>query len=97
MKSGNTHENAVYTKMFFADKLTGKVLLISSGWHLKRAGAAFKKAGIDITPYSTDRYSGPVKFDFDYLLLPSAETLFNWEKLMHEWIGCLVYKIRGYI
>jgi len=56
----------------------------------------FKKEGIQVTPYSTDRYSGPIKFELDYLLFPSASTLFNWEKLIHEWVGVISYKLVGY-
>jgi uncharacterized SAM-binding protein YcdF (DUF218 family) len=97
-QSRNTHENAVNLKSiletFFPN---GKFLLISSGWHLKRATACFLKEGIAVTPYSTDRYSGPVKLDIDYLIIPSSETLFNWEKLIHEWVGTIVYKFNGYL
>ena len=97
-QSNNTHENAVFVKPILNFYLpNGKFLLVTSGWHLRRATACFRKEGITVTPYSTDRYSGPVKSDVDYLLLPSAATLFNWEKLTHEWVGCVVYKLSGYI
>lgn len=97
-QSRNTHENAVYLKLILETFFPGgKFLLVSSGWHLKRATACFIKEGITLTPYSTDRYGGPVKFDFDYLFIPSSETLFNWEKLLHEWVGSIAYRIIGYI
>jgi uncharacterized SAM-binding protein YcdF (DUF218 family) len=108
-QSNNTHENAIMIKPLLEfyntnmDTVTHrnfhseKYLLVSSGWHLRRATACFRKEGINVIPYSTDRYSGPVKNDIDYLLLPSSATLFNWEKLTHEWIGCIVYQIHGWI
>jgi uncharacterized SAM-binding protein YcdF (DUF218 family) len=96
--SQNTHENATFMKPILEKHFPGgKFLLISSGFHLRRATACFIKEGIKVIPYSTDRYSGPVKFDFAYLFIPSAQTLFNWEKLMHEWMGCGWYFLRGYI
>lgn len=96
MRSRNTYENAVYVKPLLEKNFPdGKFLLVSSGWHLKRATACFLKNGIKVIPYSTDRYSGPVKFDIDYLLIPSTATLFNWEKLLHEWAGVIVYWMRG--
>lgn len=97
-QSNNTHENAFFVKPLLQYYVpNGKYILVTSGWHLRRAAACFKKEGINVIPYSTDRYSGPIKFDVDYLLLPSSSTLFNWEKLMHEWVGCIVYAMRGYI
>jgi uncharacterized SAM-binding protein YcdF (DUF218 family) len=97
-KSNNTHENALRIKPLLKSNFpNGNFLLVTSGWHLRRATACFRKEGIRVIPYSTDRYSGPVKLDIDYLLLPSSSTLFNWEKLTHEWVGCIVYSMRGYI
>ena len=96
--SNNTHENAIFSKPLLENNFpNGKFLLVTSAWHMRRAVACFKKEGINVIPFSTDRYSGPVKYDLDYLFLPSSATLFNWEKLMHEWIGCLVYRISGYL
>jgi uncharacterized SAM-binding protein YcdF (DUF218 family) len=97
LHSRNTHENAVNLKYLATDFKGKKILLISSAAHLPRATLCFKKEGIPVFPYSTDRYSGPVKFEIDYLILPSASTLFNWEKLIHEWVGIISYKIAGYI
>ena len=98
MQSRNTHENAVFIKPVLTQNfLGGKILLITSAAHLKRAGACFHKEGIPVLLYSTDRYSGPVKYDFDYLFIPSSATLFNWEKLIHEWVGITGYFIMGYV
>lgn len=97
-KSRNTHENALFAKPFVEKYSSGKsALLITSGYHLRRAIGCFAKEGMQVIPYATDRYSGPVKFELDYLLLPSAQTLFNWEKLIHEWVGSLSYGIAGYL
>lgn len=97
-KSRNTHENALFIKPILDTTFkNGNFLMISSAAHLTRAVLCFSKAGIKVVPYSTDRYSGPVKYDFDYLFLPSAATLFNWEKLLHEWIGIIEYRLMGYI
>ena len=46
-KSRNTHENAVNMKSMLDQSFPGgKFLLISSGWHLRRATACFIKEGI---------------------------------------------------
>ncbi len=96
-QSRNTHENAVYMKKLLGDNYQKKYMLITSGFHLSRATACFLKEGINVFPYSTDRYAGPMKYDINYLILPSSETLFDWEKLLHEWVGCIVYFFRGYV
>ena len=97
-KSRNTHENAALTKVLLKNhSLNGKYLLVTSAFHMRRAMACFTKEGISVTPYSVDRYSGPWKLEFDYLFLPSAETLSDWNTLLHEWVGCITYKFRGYI
>ncbi len=96
-ESRNTHENAVFARPILEkNNIRGNCLLLSSGFHLRRAASCFRKTGISVIPYSTDRYSGPRIFRIYNLLLPSSEALFTWEILFHEWIGYMVYKIQGY-
>jgi len=97
-KSRNTHENATMTKPLLQKYFPGgKYLLITSSFHMRRALGCFVKEGISVTPYSVDRYSGPWKFEFDYMFLPTAQTLGDWNILFHEWVGCISYKFSGYI
>jgi len=97
-QSDNTFQNAYYSRPLLDNYFTkGKFLLITSAFHERRSLACFRKQGIHVTPYSTDRYSGPRKFQFDHMLLPNAETLFNWDTLIHEWVGYVMYKMMGYL
>jgi uncharacterized SAM-binding protein YcdF (DUF218 family) len=96
-ESNNTHENAMFSKPILEKYFPkGKFLLITSAFHMRRATSCFQKEGIAVTPYSTDRYSGPRKYQFDHLFIPNAETLFNWDSLLHEVVGFWIYKIAGY-
>ncbi len=98
-ESRNTRENAVFTKEFLEKKnfTSGKFLLITSGYHMRRSLACFRKIGIETTPYSVDRNASPERhFAFDYLFIPNVQTLSWWEAIIHEWIGMIVYKIKGY-
>ncbi len=96
-ESNNTHENAVFSKPLIEKNFAnGKFLLITSSFHMRRSTGCFRKSGIDVTPYSTDRYSGPRKFVFDHLFIPRSETLFNWDSLVHEMVGFLTYRMFGY-
>lgn len=97
--SRNTHENAVETKRIL-DSLNVKdsVLFITSAFHLRRALECFHREGITkLVAYPTDRYSGPRKWDFEYLFRPTINALDEWELLLHEWTGWITYKIKGYI
>jgi uncharacterized SAM-binding protein YcdF (DUF218 family) len=97
-QSRNTHENATMTKPLLQKiNPSGKYLLITSAFHMRRSLGCFAHEGINVTPYSTDRYSGPWKFEFDYMFLPDAGTLFDWNTLFHEWFGCISYKFSGYM
>lgn len=95
VNSKNTHENATMTKPLL--KKDGKYLLVTSAYHMRRALGCFTKEGINVSPYSANRGSGPWKFEFDYMFLPDAEPLFAWNTLFHEWFGCITYKMEGYI
>jgi uncharacterized SAM-binding protein YcdF (DUF218 family) len=94
-ESKNTHENALFIKPLLKNRKETS-LLITSAVHMRRSLGCFKKEGIEVMPYSTDRYSGPRKFEFDHLLIPNVDALFTWNILMHEYAGYLVYKIAGY-
>ena len=96
-ESKNTHENAIFSKQVLDKNFpTGKHLLFTSAFHMRRSIDCFEKAGITVTPYSTDRFSGERKFELDHLIVPNAETFQNWYFLIHEMVGFLVYKIAGY-
>lgn len=99
-KSRNTHENAVETKRVLTVSYPhiDSCLLITSGYHMKRASACFNNEGIKHKTYSTDLYTGPNdSFYWDQLLVPNIDTLVNWNFLIKEWIGYITYKMVGYI
>lgn len=95
-ESKNTFENAVFTKAKLGGT-KGKYLLVTSAFHMPRALAVFKKAGFNnLTAYTTNKISGNRRFTFDHLFIPNIDAMFNLQLLLHEWVGYLVYKIKGY-
>ena len=97
-ESKNTYENAVNSaEILKARYPDGKFLLVTSGYHMRRAMGCFTKAGLHCLPYSTDMHGGEGRFSIDYFLIPDVSTLNDWTILFHEWIGCLTYKARGYL
>ncbi len=96
-ESNNTRENATLTKKLIdKEKLTGSFLIITSAFHMRRGLRCFKKAGITADPYSTDRYAGPRKFEFDSLFIPNISSLNDWTGLIHEMFGYFTYRMMGY-
>lgn len=96
-QSKNTWENAVNSRII-VDKLTSsrRILLITSGFHMRRALACFRAAGYDPIAYPTDRWAGQRKFELDHLLLPSAGAMAQWNMLLREWVGYAAYRVKGF-
>ncbi|MBS1647077.1 MAG: YdcF family protein [Bacteroidetes bacterium] len=97
-ESRNTYENAVFTKHLLDSLHTNDtVLFVTSAFHLRRAAACFKKAGVKkMRWYPTDRYSGPRKFELDHLFIPNPEALAESTLLLHEIMGYCIYKLKGF-
>lgn len=96
-ESKNTRENALNTAKLLKNKKKQRHLLISSGFHLRRAKACFDKVELETDVYSTDRYAGNRKFIFDHVFIPAPETLFVWSVLIHEISGYCVYWIVDFL
>lgn len=98
VKSRNTYENAYYTKQSLKNEIDNKkFLLVTSSFHMRRANACFIKQGIHADLYPVERYSGPLRFDIDYLYVPNINTFANWMIIIKEIIGYIAYDIVGYI
>ncbi|MEO8761656.1 MAG: YdcF family protein [Bacteroidia bacterium] len=97
-ESRNTRENALFTKHLMDSlHIKDSVLFITSAFHLRRAIGCFNKVGIkNIFVYPADRYSGPRKFELDFLFIPNPGALDESTLLLHEIMGWLVYKVKGY-
>lgn len=91
-KAWNTKENAIFTRNLLQNS-NEKALLITSALHMRRSDAAFRKAGVYADCYITDVL---VKVgDGRPSLVPSLRTLLNWQIVLHEVIGYVVYRMRG--
>ena len=97
--SKNTYENALFTKHILDSmQFRGSILLVTSSFHMRRSLAIFKKAGYqNITPYVTNKFTGDRKFEFDYCFLPNAEAITTLNLIIHEIVGYMTYKLKGYL
>ena len=69
-KSLSTAENAFNSKTLLAQKQIDTVFLVTQAWHMPRAVAIFKKAGLNVIPAPT-AFAGKRPFDLNNML-PSA-------------------------
>ncbi|MFN5416177.1 MAG: YdcF family protein [Flavobacteriia bacterium] len=100
INSKNTYENAVETKKILVRSYPHikKCLLITSGQHMRRARAIFKKEGFVFDTFSTDLYTSPKRhYYWHQFIVPDVEVLFNWNGLIKEWFGYISYWFAGYL
>lgn len=96
--SKNTHESAVEVSALLAGIGGQKeVLLITSGYHMRRALACFRKAGVAIDSFPVDPTSDVPRFTPDSLIVPRLDAMSMWQTMMKEWVGFAAYWVAGYI
>ncbi|HMJ67806.1 MAG TPA: YdcF family protein [Cyclobacteriaceae bacterium] len=97
-RSKNTHESAVEVSAILKDLGGSKeLLLVTSGYHMRRSLACFKKTGIVIDPFSAEPVSEPRKYQPDKLLIPTLEAMGMWQTMLKEWVGFVAYWLAGYV
>ena len=91
-QSGNTFENALYTKQLLqADHVT-TVVLVTHAWHMRRALWCFERVGLHAMPYPVPlTYDRSDRAD-DYL--PNMRALGDSYRALHEAIGLAYYRWR---
>lgn len=96
-KSFNTYENAVYSARILKKLGISRVLVVTSALHMPRAIAVFSKQGLTpIAAPSAPQIKVPDDPDFSFWL-PDQRTFFASRSIIKEYIGLLVYWLRGWI
>jgi uncharacterized SAM-binding protein YcdF (DUF218 family) len=95
-KSRNTHENAVESARIIAENGWKRVLLVTSAFHMPRAIGCFHAVGLgDIDTLAVDIRTVPPRLSAGQLS-PAIEAL-GWTSLaIHEWVGRVAYRLRGF-
>ena len=88
-KARTTRENVLLINEIITKYDHPKILLITSGWHLRRAMKGFKNAGMNLVPYGVDVPSRVIINSWNELL-PSWKTAVKWQELIHEIVGMAV-------
>jgi uncharacterized SAM-binding protein YcdF (DUF218 family) len=92
---GNTADEARAVAELMRARGWHRIILVTSGWHMRRAARLFRKAGVDFIPF-------PVDFQVDTRspttlldLLPRADGLRLTEAALREWYGMAFYALFG--
>ena len=88
-KARTTRENIMLINEMVSKNDHPKILLITSGWHLRRAMKGFKTSGLNIVPYGVDVTSREEIHSFSELL-PAWKAAVKWQELIHEIVGMAV-------
>ncbi|MGK7916967.1 MAG: YdcF family protein [Prochloraceae cyanobacterium] len=101
----NTYQNAVNVRQILADREINRVLLVTSAMHMPRSLMIFQRQGIEAIPAPTDFLVS--QQDLEELtsstqamilnLLPDARHLETTTKAIKEYLGIVVYRLRGWL
>ncbi|MBV6274433.1 YdcF family protein [Alcaligenaceae bacterium CGII-47] len=95
--SDTTYENALYTVQQLRQLHIDRILLVTSALHMPRAMASFQKQGITpIAASSPPQIVVPQKTGFSFWT-PDMHTLNASRSIIKEYLGLLVYWVRGWV
>lgn len=94
-KSRNTRQNALFSQSLLQERRINRVLLVTSAYHMKRAQATFQAVGVEVIPAPTDYHFAADEFP-SMTWLPKAEALEHSTRALKEYLGWVVYRLRGW-
>lgn len=101
----NTYENAVNVKKILLERGIKRILLVTSAMHMPRSLAIFKHQGFEAIAAPTDflvtkgelQSIGSTPKSAILNLLPDSRNLENFTLALKEYIGMVVYRLRGWV
>jgi len=72
-----------------------RVALVTSAWHMPRAAALFRRAGVDFVPCPADFVARVERGHGGSELTCDVESLARSTRGIHEWLGLLWLRLRG--
>ena len=104
--SRNTYENALNSREILEREGINRVILVTSALHMPRSVALFEKQGLEVIPAPVDyavtqttweRLWEPSLSNIVFNLMPSGSNLQKTTTALKEYIGMLVYSLRGWM
>lgn len=104
--SQNTYEDALYSAEMLSERGITEIILVTSALHMPRALALFEKQGLEVIPapvdftiteQNWDNAFKPGLDEFLIYLLPNASSLGLTTNVIKEYLGMLIYGLRGWL
>jgi uncharacterized SAM-binding protein YcdF (DUF218 family) len=101
----NTRENAMNVQKVLQSRQINRILLVTSAMHMPRSIQIFQRLGIEAIPAPTDFLIADQEFaaisDSSQArllsLLPDTDNLYGSTRALKEYIGMIVYRLRGWL
>jgi uncharacterized SAM-binding protein YcdF (DUF218 family) len=101
----NTHENAVNVKKIIQERGIRRILLVTSAMHMPRSLRIFQRQGIDAIPAPTDFLVSQQEIEepnsslqaIMLSLMPDTERIDRTTRALKEYIGMVIYRLRGWL
>lgn len=94
-RSRTTHENAAYSADILKQKGIHRIVLVTDAYHMLRADASFRKQSLNVIPAACG-YRTYHSFQLTDVM-PGWEPISWNEEAMHEAVGLVWYRMRGWI
>jgi uncharacterized SAM-binding protein YcdF (DUF218 family) len=93
-QSRNSFENASNSKKILDSlHLASPYILITSGFHMRRASYTFRKMGVKVIPFPCNYIAGREKTSLSSFI-PNIGTLSGWDFYIKEIMGMVVYRFK---
>ena len=105
-ESRNTYENAVLSQQVLSEKGIDQIILVTSAQHMPRSIGLFTRQGLEVFPAPADfsltekdwqTIIHPQGVELIFNLLPGAGNLQAATNALKEYLGMLVYRLRGWM
>ena len=93
-KSRSTHENAAYAAEVLKGRGIGRVVLVTEASHMPRAERCFRKQGLYVVPAPCCFFH--VQLDGEHFI-PGWRAIERNELALHEFVGLIWYRMRGWL
>lgn len=93
-QADTTYENALYSSQILKREKLGRVLLVTSPYHMQRSLAVLRRRGVDAIPAPTMPRVETANGDDSWM--PHHFALWRSHMYLHEYFGLLAYRLRGW-
>ena len=96
--NSNTRDEAINALELANKRGWKKIALITSAWHMRRSKALFEQVGFEVVPVGSDlQGTRALENNWSFYPVPHTAGFNHLSCYMHEQIGWLYYKLRGWL